>query len=264
VRTQRAAHHVEAIILRLQPYRDADLIVAAFSLRAGRIDALARGARSSQRRFGGHLGLLNLCELEVGGDPTTGETGRLCELRSARLLRSAEALGSAYERLALGSFAAEIALVAGQPGHADAPLFALLDEALLGAAEVALDALMPQALALQVGALGVVGAWPSAQTCVACGLPCDRGAAFEAPYDGPRCAACASRPGPLEVADLRLLDRMGTRSATILAGGALSAPVTTHLWRPVAGMLDRALGVRLRTRDALEAALAALAFEAEG
>jgi DNA repair protein RecO (recombination protein O) len=44
-----------ALVLRRVPYGDADLVIELFSETVGRLAALARGARKSQKRFGGTL-----------------------------------------------------------------------------------------------------------------------------------------------------------------------------------------------------------------
>lgn len=46
---------MRALVLRVTPYRDFDLIVDLLTDRSGRIGAVARGARNSRRRFGGAL-----------------------------------------------------------------------------------------------------------------------------------------------------------------------------------------------------------------
>ena len=53
-----------AIVLRAVNYGEADRIVTLFGRDTGRLSALARGARKSQRRFAGGLGL---CAVGVGG-----------------------------------------------------------------------------------------------------------------------------------------------------------------------------------------------------
>jgi len=45
----------EALLLRAQDYRDADRIVTLFTRDAGKLSAVARGARASKRRFAGAL-----------------------------------------------------------------------------------------------------------------------------------------------------------------------------------------------------------------
>jgi DNA repair protein RecO (recombination protein O) len=51
----RRTLRTRALLLRRVAYRDSDLIVSLFTESAGKISALARGARKSRRRFGGTL-----------------------------------------------------------------------------------------------------------------------------------------------------------------------------------------------------------------
>lgn len=48
-------HDTRALVLRRTPYGEADLVVTLFTEGVGRVSALARAARKSQRRFGGSL-----------------------------------------------------------------------------------------------------------------------------------------------------------------------------------------------------------------
>jgi DNA repair protein RecO (recombination protein O) len=48
-------HTTDALLLRRIPYREADLVVTLFTQDLGRISAMGRGARKSQRRFSGGL-----------------------------------------------------------------------------------------------------------------------------------------------------------------------------------------------------------------
>lgn len=57
------------VLLRRTDYRDADLIVSLFTPDLGKISALARGARRSQRRFGGSLEPMHRLRLELSGPP---------------------------------------------------------------------------------------------------------------------------------------------------------------------------------------------------
>ncbi|HEV8244483.1 MAG TPA: recombination protein O N-terminal domain-containing protein, partial [Polyangiaceae bacterium] len=49
----------EALVVRRVEYGDSDLVLGLFTQKLGRISALARGARRSQRRFGGALEIIH-------------------------------------------------------------------------------------------------------------------------------------------------------------------------------------------------------------
>jgi DNA repair protein RecO (recombination protein O) len=50
-----SVHRTDALLLKRIEYGETDLIVSLFTQELGRVSALARGARKSQRRFGGAL-----------------------------------------------------------------------------------------------------------------------------------------------------------------------------------------------------------------
>lgn len=56
---------MEAIVLRLTDYREADRIVSLFTLENGRISGIARGAKKSRKRFGGALESFAHLKLQV-------------------------------------------------------------------------------------------------------------------------------------------------------------------------------------------------------
>lgn len=52
---RRIARHDEAIVLRVWPFHEADLLVSLFTREQGRVKGVARHAMKSRRRFGGAL-----------------------------------------------------------------------------------------------------------------------------------------------------------------------------------------------------------------
>ena len=71
-----------ALVLRRTPYGEADLVVLLFSRELGRISALARSARKSERRFGGHLEPFHTLSVQL--DPGAGSS--LARLGEARIV----------------------------------------------------------------------------------------------------------------------------------------------------------------------------------
>jgi DNA repair protein RecO (recombination protein O) len=79
-----------AIVLRAVNYGEADRVVTIFGRETGRLSALARGARKSQRRFAGGLGLCS-----VGSAALRERTGaELLTLERFEVTASHPALGS--------------------------------------------------------------------------------------------------------------------------------------------------------------------------
>lgn len=141
----------DALVLRLVVTGESDLVVTLFHPQRGRIDALAKSARKSLRRFGA-LEPLARVSVQFGRG-----RGRLPLLTEATLGRSWP--GREYRQLTLASYAAELALHAAQPEHADPALHAWLQERLDSACS-------PQAevvhwwLDTDIGFLQVVGGCP--------------------------------------------------------------------------------------------------------
>src|SRR4029453_5338216 len=54
------------VVLRTTPLRESDLLVVLYTDTYGRVSAVARGARRSQRRFAGALSVLVLGRYRVG------------------------------------------------------------------------------------------------------------------------------------------------------------------------------------------------------
>lgn len=94
--TQR--HDTLALVLRRTEYGEADLVVTLFTRRLGRVSALARAARKSQRRFGGHLEPLHTLSVQLDAAAGAGLL-RLVEARIVtprpHLLENGRALDAA-------------------------------------------------------------------------------------------------------------------------------------------------------------------------
>src|SRR3954466_9865297 len=93
-----------AIVLRAVNYGEADRIVTLFGRETGRLTALARGARKSQRRFSGGLGLCSVGMAALrerpGADLMTFERFDVTESHAA--------LGSDVALMAHAAYAAEL------------------------------------------------------------------------------------------------------------------------------------------------------------
>ena len=79
--TAARAHTTRALLLRRVSYGESDLVVTLFTESLGRISALARGARRSQKRFGGALEPMHTLVVRV--DERAG--AELLALREASL-----------------------------------------------------------------------------------------------------------------------------------------------------------------------------------
>jgi DNA repair protein RecO (recombination protein O) len=168
-----------ALILRRTPYGEADLIVTLFTESAGRLSALARSARKSQRRFGGSLEPLHTLEVQLDERPDSD----VLTLREARLVTVRTGLLEDLARLeAAGRYLGWIRQAA--PERTPEPALwrlcqACLDDLNAGAANPGGPA-ASAALTLAHYGLGLLEAsgWRlELERCVQSGVPCPEGKA---------------------------------------------------------------------------------------
>jgi DNA repair protein RecO (recombination protein O) len=184
--------------LRSVDYRDSDRIVTLLTEDYGKISALARGARKSQRRFGGALQPYVLMNAHFR--PGRGELAHLERVSVDRsfhgILRSLEAIGAAGAALAV--------IRERVPEHE--PERSVFDATVRFL--TALDAGAPPGeslLSLQIRALALLGFAPTLECCVHCGkTPAPgRAASFDAARGGIVCRDCGGGRLVLSAASLR-------------------------------------------------------------
>ena len=210
-----APDHVElGVVLKTTPLRESDLLVVLYTATHGRVAAVARGARKSQRRFAGALQLLVLGRYQLGRRPR----GELWGLDAAEVEREWTRLASDVFAVAHASYIAEL-VAALLPAESPEPealdvIVGLWDS--LAEAGPSPAALRHVELAL----LELAGQQPALQSCAACGeTALESGAVFDPARGGAicrRCAATSRGPGvrPLEP---------GTRAYLVEVGRARSA-----------------------------------------
>ncbi len=183
---QRSVVSTRAFVLRRVAYGDADLVVELFTEALGRLGALARTARKSQKRFGGALEPFHTLRTSLEQRPGR-DLATLCEARisTARptLLSRLDAMQAAGRVLGWIRRAC--------PPYTPEPRVWLLAEQMLDRLEAASDAqttLAEAGLAL-LDALGW-GLW--FDRCAVCGKPCAPGRAawMHAARGGLVCQRC--------------------------------------------------------------------------
>src|SRR5258706_4152877 len=92
------------VVLKTTPLRESDLLVVLYTETHGRVAAVARGARKSQRRFAGALQLLVLGRYQLGRRPR----GELWSLESGDVEREWTRLSSDVFAVAHASYVAEL------------------------------------------------------------------------------------------------------------------------------------------------------------
>lgn len=240
------------LVARLTPFRDADLILSLLSADHGRVDAIARGARSSRRRFGGAMRLF--CEVNAA---VQGGRGSLPVLSQADVQRVWLQDEVGYDQLCFASYLTELALVASQPDHADADLYDWLCGWLTITQLGVSGHVRSLRLAAEVTFLHVMGLFPDVRSCHSCGCETSAGAAWPDPTEGLLCGECAGDAGPVIAPDMLLALAVLISQPEPAIELARSLPVQTL--RPVedrvARLLARVLPSTLRSSEALRTAV---------
>ena len=186
--SELAADTPLGVVLRTTPLRESDLLVVLYTDLHGRVTAVARGARKSQRRFAGALSLLVLGRYQLGRRPR----GELWGLESADVVREWTQLSADVVAVAHASYVAELVgtlLPAEVPEpHALEIIVALWDALAAGGPS-------PGALrAVEIALLELAGHRPAIDHCAACGKAAlDDGAVFDPQRGGAICRACAGQ-----------------------------------------------------------------------
>lgn len=196
-------------MLRSIDFGESDRVLHLLVPDAGRLTAIAKGARRSVRRFAGTLDLFN--HLRVGVERSRG--GRMARLDQAVLIRSFPPLRCDSARFALGCYVLELIGRLAPDGGVRADTerlfrFALgaLDNIARSRPDLRLRTL------LELRALDALGLRPELGRCVRCSRPADGPGAlgFHVADGGPVCRRCAARLEgllPVHAGTLRALER---------------------------------------------------------
>lgn len=252
------AERLQALVLRTLAYGDSDVIVHLLVKGRGKVAAFARGARNSQKRFGGALEPFQLAEVML--HERAGQ--ELWTLREARVIEPHAKLREDLLRIAHAGYATELTHELTRAAEPADELLALLLDFLrllsLGAATSA------RLRAFELGALACAGFTPELHACARCGAEVPPGrVSFDPAAGGVVCGRCA------EAASLLLT--VGARAALeqLQSGGLAAAEAPTsadgsgrpadsrgfeeacaQAARPLSAFLQYQLGGRtLRSRD---------------
>jgi DNA repair protein RecO (recombination protein O) len=231
-----------AVVVRTVDYGEADRIVTLFTRDHGKLSAIARSARKSQKRFGAGLALFGVGEAALAERPGAD----LATLEGFDGARGFPQLLSDVAKVAHGGYACELVRELVPPRQPESELFELL-VGFLGL----LDGTEARAETLRVFELRVldaVGLRPTLDRCLRCdGVDdLDRdGQVFDVRRGGVVCAPCHGngRPLPAEARQALLaaqsltLDEAAALTlppaANAIGREALSAMITDHLGRPL-------------------------------
>jgi DNA repair protein RecO (recombination protein O) len=160
-------HVTDAVVLRLGEYGEADRVVTLLTATRGKMSALAKGARKSQRRFGGALSLFGHGEAML----RERQGQDLAILEGLHSARGFSRLGQELGRFGHASYACELCRELCPPHEPEPEVYALLVQ-FLGALDALPLAEKPRTEPLRVfelRLLDAVGLGPSLERCAACG-----------------------------------------------------------------------------------------------
>ncbi len=175
----------KAIVVRMTPLRESDLLVVLYTDEHGRVSAVARGARRSQRRFAGALQLLILARVEL-----TRGRGELWSLDGAEIEQEWTRLASDPVAVAHASYVVEMVGALLPPEVPDPHAIEIVIAAWESLATGGPSAAVLRAVELAM--LDLAGHRPALDRCAACGGELGAGAVFDAGRGGAMCRSCGA------------------------------------------------------------------------
>ena len=174
------------VVLRTTPLRESDLLVVLYTETHGRVAAVARGARRSQKRFSGALSLLVLGSYHLKR-PARGD---LWSLDGAEVEREWTRLSSDVVAVAHASYIVELVGALLPPESPDPHALALI---IAVWESLAAHGPSPGVLrAVEMALLDLGGHRPAIEACAACGATdLEAGAMFDPIRGGAVCRRCA-------------------------------------------------------------------------
>lgn len=225
-------HATEALLLRRTPYGESDLILLLFTEQLGKVSAIARGARKSQKRFGGSLEPFHTLQLRL----SERVGAELLTLEEATLSVPRVALVSDRERMDVGGVLLRWVRAAAPARTREPGVWWVLTHALEQLS--ALDSAPPSVVAARAGLrlLAQFGWALELQACAICGRACppNKAATISARRGGVICQACGGSPLTLS-AELR--------GRLVAIGGGVEEPLNEEEAELVLRLVQDALRV---------------------
>ncbi|MBL9106910.1 MAG: DNA repair protein RecO [Myxococcales bacterium] len=230
-----AADACPAVVLRTRPLGESDLLVVLLTPEHGKVEAAARSARNSRRRFPGGLpaGLRGRAAIARG-------RGALARLERFEPTSDHTPVGRDLERFAYVAYLCELTdeLVRGQ--HPDAPVFAVLCTAL--EAVIGGPPRPAELRRFELVLLGELGLLPALAGCCVCGAEVRAGPDGTLGFDAGRGGLLC---GQHAVGAPRVDEEVVAVMRSLAAGG------------PTEGLEEAPADVRRSLRDLSQAALKA-------
>lgn len=247
-----------AFVLRKVDYGDKDLIVTLLGRETGKFSAIARGARASQKRFGGGLQPMRCLTASY----TQKANRNLAFLREIDVAEDFPALEADFDRITVGSYATELVREITQEAHAEPQTFDLLRAFYRELADAPAGALALEAVLhrFELSLLAVHGALPSLDACFRCGLPSAQMDKLRCirTGEGLICGECR-RPGEavgVIRADTLELLRYFYEPGPTAPRGLREASAVAQARRVIEASFEQVLDKPLKSRPMLDAVLA--------
>jgi DNA repair protein RecO (recombination protein O) len=230
---------VKSIVLKKQDWGEADELVLFLSRDLGWLTGVAKNAKRSRVRFGGHLEPFALVDLSL----RPRKRDNLVWVDEAQVVRGFLNIRTDLARVAKASYLLEIASIFLAEGHPDETVF----DFLLGFLET-LQTSDPGSLLFmlaEIRLLSLLGYAPRFDACPACGKLLEAGEdAFFLPFRGGAC-----HPGCLESPERRDLPLAPDTLAVVRKGLAVEPEVAERLRLNQKGLseLRRALSAFVRS-----------------
>ena len=238
----------EALILRKMFLGEADLIVTCYSRNAGKIRAVARGARRNASKLVGHLEPLTQVNLSL----TRGR--ELDQVTQAQVLTNFPPLKEHLDAIAKGLFLAELVDGFGSGGQANPPLYQLAVDS-LSAIAAAPESAMPLRY-FEFRLLQVSGLTPELYQCVGCRQPVQEGKHRFSPNVGgvvcPDCSPEEARIRPLSVRALKVLRLFHRGSPAEARRLRINDDLSQELQSPLASAVSFWMEKEIRSNSLIE------------
>ena len=236
----------DAVILRVWPVNEADLIVSFLTRDFGKLKGVAKSALKSRRRFGGALEMMT----EVRATFVDRPRQELVRIDHFELMASPLRAPVNYARMTALSFFAEVTEQALPDRNPEELAFRLLTTVLDHATA---DHLWLSITYFSLWMTRLMGWLPDLNACTVCAASVlDSGAWFHPSADGLRCRPHAMpASAALSPESLQLAQQMLRCPIAEFAGQPWSAQRAADLRRFAIQALERHLERRLRTAEAL-------------
>ena len=240
-------YRAEALTLRNSPFGEADLLVTLFSREAGKLRAIAKGARRPTGKLVGHLEPLTLTRLSLA-------RGRNLDIiNQAETVENFTPLKGNLTAVTKGLYVAELVDGFGSEASPNEPLLNLALDTLAAIGRAPDDDL--PLLHFQLHLLAVSGLLPELQCCVECRRALEPGRhRYSADGGGVYCPGCAINRTPdqvglrpLSLRALKVLRLLARSRAAELPDLALDEALSQELKAVLTGTVQYWLDKEIRS-----------------